>query len=171
MDDKTKAVETKVQDAATEQGEVDFVALLAAKDAELDKARAERENYKRGMLKAKGKIDDVGTDDKESVEDIIDRKVEERFLASKEAKLVQEQQDIIKSAALKVKELTLALKNRGQVAAGSGASSGSDTSEKTVTTETYWSKDQLEALKKRGIDPAKAKTIAMQKGGTLPIKT
>lgn len=167
MTDTKKAVETTVQDgqsgAATEHGEVDVIAQLAAKDAELAKAREITENYRRAALKAKGKLPaDEVVEDTESIDEIVARKVQEQLLASRETQIAREKDDLIISVARENKELKLALKNRGQITSA-GASSGSDATENTVKTETYWSKEQLEALKKRGIDPEKAKELAMKK--------
>lgn len=153
--DKTavKAEEQKAAPAIVE--EMDVAALLAAKDAELAQVRTEKENYKRGLLKAKGKIPpEDEADEKLDIEEIIDRKVSERMLSTKEAQIQADKDAIIKSAATKIKELTLALQNKGQMpkALGSASEEGKDNK-----AEDFWSAEQLAYFKKRKIDPNKAK--------------
>ena len=154
MEPETQAVETTTQTAATEQVDVDYEAESLKLNTELAKVRAERDNYKRGMLKAKGKVTtDDTSEDELSLDERIERKVQEKLLESQEAKLVEAQTKIIKDASTKVKELTLALKNRAQITT---ASTSSDTSE-AIPGDNFWSKDQLAEFKRRGVDPEKVK--------------
>lgn len=154
MTEEVKAVKAEEQKAApAAEVEVDYEAQLALKDAELVKVRSERENYKRGLLKAKGKVttEEEGTEDED---DRVRRIVREEQLASKEAQLISEQQALLKSATTKIKELTTALQNRGQMPKATGSSADAT---KDLKSEDFWSAEQLAYFKKRNIDPTKAK--------------
>lgn len=154
MEDTTKVVET-VTETATTQQEVNYEALLAAKDAELAKVAEEKENYRKGMLKAKGKLPEESSDNDtpENLEEIIDRKVQEKFLTTREAQIQAEKDDIQKKSLARIKELELALKNRGQITSTSAGGSNQDKPE--VKTDTYLSNEQLNALKAKGWDDKK----------------
>jgi len=163
MSTDSNAVEKKVETAATQPEvvvtptatEVDYEALLATKDAEIAKVREEKDNYRRGMLKAKGKLpeeDDSSSND-EDIDAKIDRKVQERLLATKEAQFSAEKDALIMAMAKKTKELTLALKNRGQVTSPSGA--GSNQEQPEGKKDNVLSNEQILALKARGFDDKK----------------
>ena len=102
-----------------------------------------------GKLKAKGKLPEE--DDNSSEEDLdakIDRKVQERLLATQEAQAVSEKDALVVSLAKKNKELALALKNRSQVMNTSGQGSNEDKPE--VKVEKTLSQEQLNVLKAKG---------------------
>lgn len=143
------ADETKT-DVEVIQTEIDWEAKYLETQANLDKVAAERENYKKGMLKAKGKSDD----DDESDDEKIERIVNEKLQGSTEARLLQEKDDIAKRALQENKELKVALKNRAQI--GSSATQGGGQSTTDVKTD-FWTSEQLAFFKKRGVDPEKAK--------------
>lgn len=156
-----QAVETKVEiaatqpEVATQTTEVDYEAELTKKDAELAKVRAEKENYRRGMLKAKGKLpdeDDISSND-EDIDAKIDRKVEEKYLATREAQVLAEKDALVIASAKKIKELSLALKNRSQVSSSTGQGSNQDRPE--VRTDSTLSEDQLSSLRAKGWDDKK----------------
>jgi len=159
MNKDTKAVETNVDVAATSTEavatqsatEVDYEAQLAAKDAEIAKIASEKENYRKGMLKAKGKLpgdNQVDSDDSETLDEKIARKVQETVLSTREAQ-VQAERDAIQKASLKrIKELELALKNRSQVTSVSASGSNHDKPE--VKTDDYLSPEQLNYFKSKG---------------------
>jgi len=156
------AVETKVETAATqpkgvvtETTEVDYEAELTKKDAELAKVRAEKENYRRGMLKAKGKLpdEDDNSSNDEDIDTKISRKVQEELLASREGQIIAEKDALIVNLAKKTKELTLALKNRSQVTASTGIGSNQDRQE--VRTDSTLSEDQISSLRAKGWDDKK----------------
>ena len=165
MSETKPAVETKVEVAATPQEtkvetpsqtqpEVDYEAELQKKDAEIAKVREEKDNYRKGMLKAKGKLPEE--DDNSSEEDLdakIDRKVQERLLQTREAQVQSEKDALVLSLAKKNKELTLALKNRGQINTSSGQGSNQERPEGKV--DNVLSNDQLASLKARGWDDKK----------------
>jgi outer membrane protein TolC len=140
-DEKKVEVETKVD-------ETDWEAKYLETQANLDKVAAERENYKKGMLAAKGK-----SDDDESEEDKIARIVEEKLQGSTEAQLLKQKDEIAKRALQENKELKVALKNRTQIGASAGQGGGQGGDVKTD----FWTPEQLAYFKKRGIDPEKAK--------------
>jgi len=156
MSQDNTAVEEHVETAASQEGvetsassahEVqteDFIAVLEAKDQELAKVRAEKDNYKRGLLKAKGKVEEE--DDSEDIDAKIDRKVNERLLDSKEAQLIQEKENLLKQALKRNKELETALKNRSQISP-TGAGSHQETQ---AVSDNVISAEQIKNLKARG---------------------
>ena len=178
MSTDVKAVETKVEEAATQPEvvatpsatEVDYEALLTAKDAEIAKVREEKDNYRRGMLKAKGKLpeEDDNSLNGEDLDAKIDRKVQERLLATREAQVSAEKDALIMAMAKKTKELTLALKNRGQVTSPSGA--GSNQEQPEGKKDNLLSNEQLNALKARGFDDKKIEEFKknMAKANQMP---
>lgn len=157
------AVETKVETAAAQSGqataqnvaEVDYEAELAKKDAEIAKIAQEKENYRRGMLKAKGKLpdEDDNSSNDEDMDAKIDRKVQERLLASREAQVIAEKDALVIASAKKIKELSLALKNRNQISASTGQGSNQDRQE--VRTDSTLSDDQINSLHAKGWDDKK----------------
>ena len=87
-------VETNVQPAGAVQAE-DLLAVIADYDAKLAKVEADKENYRKGMLLAKGKTIDEGVE--ESVEDKVTRLVKEQLLSTESVKLQSEKDTLIKS--------------------------------------------------------------------------
>jgi hypothetical protein len=181
MSEQTKTVETKVETAVaqpkTEETssqntqEVDYEAELAKKDAEIAQIRVEKDNYRKGLLKAKGKLhdeDDTSSNEDEDIDAKIDRKVQERLLSTREAQIQSEKDALVKASAKKIKELTLALKNRGQISTTSGQGSNEDRQE--VKTDKYFSPEQIADLKKRGWSDEKIETAKknMIKGADVP---
>ncbi len=163
MSEQTTATETKVETIATQPEvvttptvtEVDFEAELAKKDAVIQQIRTEKENYRRAYLKeAKGQPEEDDNSSKdEDLDARIDRKVQERLLATKEAQALAEKDALVIASAKKIKELTLALKNRGQISSSSGIGSNQDKPE--ARNDNVLSNDQISALKARGFDDKK----------------
>ena len=162
------AVETKVEAAAatTESvvtqstTEVDYEAVLAQKDAEIAKVREEKENYKKGLLKAKGKLpEDYQSDagDSEDMETLIDRKVQERFLTTKEAQLQSEKDSALKAVLKRNKELETALKSRSDISSVSGT--GSNQEKPAGKTDNFFSNEQIASLKAKGYSDAKIEAL------------
>jgi hypothetical protein len=146
------------QTVTTTGSEVDYEAELAKKDAEIAKINADKENYRKGLLKAKGKIpdeDDNSSNEGEDIDSKVKRLVQEQLLATKEAQAIAEKENLVKDLARKNKELTLALKNRGQVTSTSGQGSNQDRPE--VKTDSVFSEAQLAALKAKGLNPEEVK--------------
>jgi len=155
MTEENKGVETKVE-AAPAQQEVDYEAILAQKDAELAKVRGERENYKKGLLKAKGKLPDEEDSDDPSVETTenkMRRIAREELLSTREVQLQAEKDEALKAVLKRNKELEVALKNRGQITSPSGA--GSNQEKPEGKTDNYLSNEQISNLKARGWDDKK----------------
>lgn len=153
-----KTVEGTEQEApATETAntqtvaQVDYEALLIQKDAEIAKVQEEKENYRKGMLIAKGKMpEDRRTDDgePETAESMTRRIVQETMLSTKEAQLQAEKDAAIAALAKRNKELETALRNRSQVSSQTGEGSNQDKPE--GKRDNYFSNDQLSSLKAKG---------------------
>jgi hypothetical protein len=177
---ETPAVETKVEAAAPQPETVatpiateavDYEAVLAKKDAELAEVRLERENYRKGMLKAKGKLpeeEEMDTSTPEGMEALVDRKVQEKFLSTKEAQLQADKDAALKAMIKRNKELEVALKNRGQILSSTGT--GSNTEKPEGKTDNYFSNEQIAALRAKGYDDKKIETLKknMSKGTSMP---
>lgn len=129
----------------------DLLAVIEAKDSELEKIRLEKENYKKGMLKAKGKLDEDDSDS-EDIDAKIERVVAERLLGTKEAQLQAEKDTAFKALAKRNRELETALKNRSQISAGIG---GGNNTESMPVSDHVLSADQVKSLKAKGWDDNK----------------
>lgn len=151
MEENNKAVETTTEQAATQTEEVNpLEAQLIEKDALILKLSSERDNYRKGMLKAKGKAGDEDTE--ETVEDKVSRLVKEQLLETEFSKVTAEKDDLIKKTIARNKELEVALKNRTQISS-SGAGSGSE--QKLTVKDNVLSDDKLKQLKAMGWNDAK----------------
>lgn len=135
----------------------DLLDVLAAKDEELKKIQNERDNYKRGLLKHKGKLDDSDDSDPEDLDTKVSRMVEDKLLASREVQILKEKDEAIKELARKNKELTTALQNRSQISSGVSSGSSEDTAMKVP--DNILSTDQIRNLKAKGWDDAKIETF------------
>jgi hypothetical protein len=170
MNEDKNAVETQVEPAVIPQ-EVDYEAVLKAKDEELAKVKEEKENYKKGLLKAKGKLPEdyqTDTDEPEDAESLTRRIVQETLLSTKEAQLQVEKDQALAAVLKRNKELELALKNRGQITSTSAEGSNQDKPE--VNTDKYFSNEQIKALKAKGYDDKKIDILKknMQKVSQMP---
>tara|TARA_R110000868_G_scaffold205126_4_gene453440 strand:- start:3444 stop:3992 length:549 start_codon:yes stop_codon:yes gene_type:complete len=140
----------------TLSGEVDYEALLQEKEQELEKIARERENYKQGLLRAKGKLsEDEMFAEEAASEDRLRSLVREELLKTESARVSQEREEILKKVIRENKELKLANKTKFQKS-GAPVSGGSNMDRPESTTE-FWTEDQISAMKARGIDPDKAK--------------
>ena len=179
MEQKNDTVETPTESAVTPSEEVvtqsttqvDYEAILAEKDAEIAKVQAEKDNYRKGLLKAKGKLPEdyqSDTDELETMENQIDRKVREILLSTKEAQLQAEKDQALKAVLKRNKELETALKNRVQVTSQTGEGSNQDKPEGKK--DNYFSNEQIQALRAKGYDDKKIETlkINMQKVNEMP---
>lgn len=172
MSEVNNGVEEIVQPAPVEQGvevpdpnapmdqEEDLQAQLDATNAELEKVRIEKENYKKGLLKAKGKLPEevIPDEPEEDLETKIDRIVAQRLIESKETQLQKEKDEIFKKTLARNKELATALKNRSGI---SGIGSGTSNEGESIN-KPFWGKDQLEELRRKGFDvndPKKLETL------------
>ena len=151
------AVTQPEKDTLTQTTEVDYEAELQKKDAELAKVRGEKENYRKGMLKAKGKLPEDDNLEDESLDDKVSRLVKEQILNTKEAQVQAEKDALVTTLAKKNKELTLALKNRKQITDVSALGSNGDKNE--VKTDNFFSEAQIAELKKRGYSDKKIESL------------
>lgn len=164
-DEEKKAVEIKEAEAAAarkaeedaaEKSESEVLEeQLAAKDAEIAKLTEEKDNYKRGMLKAKGKPAKDEEEDEDADEDIdtkIDRKVNERLLDTKISNAQADKDELLKKALARNKELETAIKNRSQIST-SGQGSGSES--KLTPKDAILSEEKIKQFKGMGWDDAK----------------
>ncbi len=162
MNEETNGVKTDVvaESAPAQSTEVDYEAVLAQKDAELAKVREEKDNYRKGLLKAKGYIPENSQSDADDSEDSDTRTrriVQETLLATREAQLEAEKDDTIKASIKRIKELETALKNRGQITSTSGEGSNQDKPEGKK--DNYFSNDQIAALRAKGYDDKKIELL------------
>jgi len=168
MSTETTPVEKKVENAGAQPkeevtstqttSEVDYEAEATRLDVELKKTREERENYRRGLLKAKGKLPDEEIDTPpEDWREEARRIAREEYLSTKEADIQSQKDALVAASMKKVKELTLALKNRGQITTASGQGSNEDKPE--VKVEKTLSKEQIADLKNRGWSDEKIETL------------
>ncbi len=177
MSEEIKATETKVETIATQPEtvtpqtvtEVDYEAELAKKDAELKQIQGEKENYRKAYLKkAKGQPEeDDNSSNDENIDSKVKRLVQEELLQTREAQAIAEKDALVLASAKKIKELTLALKNRGQI---SGTGQGSNQDRPEGRTDNVLSNEQLSALKARGFDDKKIEEFKknLSKGTQAP---
>lgn len=151
-EEEKKAVEEGAGEAAAAEPS-DLEKSLAEKDALIEKIATERDNYKRGMLKAKGKIKPEDEDDpEESIDDKVSRLVREQMLDTQFVQAQKEKDDLVKQALARNKELETALRNRSQI---STADAGSGSEQKLTVKDSVLTDDQMKALRAKGWDDAK----------------
>lgn len=136
---------------------------LKSLQEELSNVKRDRDNYRNGLLAMKGKkeVEELDLTDPVQIEAYITKTVDDRLLATQQSKVEQDLQRHSEELARKNKELTLALANRSTIP--SGASSGSGTQPKVEATDpaTYWSAEQVAALKARGLTDEQIKKAAV----------
>lgn len=154
MNEDNKGVETKTVVAPT-QSEVDLAKELEETRAALAKKTADADNYKKGMLIAKGKLPVESQDGEadETMDDKIRRIAREEAANSEIAQLQLKEKETTDKILKRNRELELALKNRGQISDTSSQGSNQDKPE--GKTDNYLSNDQLAALKAKGWDDKK----------------
>jgi len=145
-----QGVSTPAQEAPTAQK--DLEAQLAEANARLAKLAEERDNYKKGMLKAKGKLEDDDNDeDAPSIREIARAEALAALAETDLVRATQERDTIIASALKENKELRLALQNRPGGATATGGNSAVEIPKDNVLSE-----QQVQALRtERGWDDAK----------------
>ena len=146
----TDGVETTNLEAPLDTDyEKEFNALLE----ENAKIANDRDNYKKGLLAAKGKLPaDLDIEDTD-LESLIEKKVQDTLLRTKEFQNEQAKQDLIKGILKRNKELELALQSRDGISrVAAGGSTGP--MEPKVSN---WTLEQIEYFKKRGLNPDKVK--------------
>lgn len=183
MEDVNKAVEKTLPVAATEdtgvekkQPEapgVDYEEVISSLLEEQKKLETERDNYRKGMLKAKGKHteDEKDGDEEESLEAKIDRRVEEKLAATKAAQTQQQLEETVKKMAKELKEFKLAAANRQTIKSASQVTGDGtvDVPDNVLSPEALqeckakgWSEEKIQRLKN---------TIIKYKTNGMPIKS
>lgn len=149
--------ETAVQNE-TSAAEVDLVAEYEKLLQENARMMEERDNYKKGLLNAKAKLksrqvdedfDDepVPMDEEERIAAIA-RKV---YLETEAARLEKKKEETLQKLLRENRELKLREQSRSQISSAPGSAAP----EKPESNPSPWSKEQLEELKRRGVDPSK----------------
>lgn len=164
--------ETHTDDVTVNTSEVDYAAIIEAKDAELAKLATEKENYRKGLLKAKGKLpdDDHSVNDGDETEDErISRIVNQTLLQTKEAQIQAQKDEAYANLIKRNKELETALKNRQQISATS-TGSNSEKAQSDIKHDTFFSPEQIQALKAKGYDDKKIESLKanMKKQTDIP---
>lgn len=162
----TTAVEEGTEGAATQENEgssIDFEAELAKKDALIDQLTKDKNNYKKGLLKAKGKLPEE-EEDEEDIDAKIERKVQERMIDSQLTQAQKEKDDLYKKGLTRIKELETAIKNRSQI---STADAGSGSSIKITPKDKVLSEDKIKYFKSLGWNDQK---IELYKKNLMKVK-
>ncbi len=168
-EEEKKAVEAKDAEAAAAKANepTELEKALTEKDAEIAKLSAERNNYKKGMLKAKGKLDKDGNpieEPKEDIDEMVSRLVEEKMLDTQWITAQKEKDDIIKKALARNKELETAIKNRSQI---STADAGTGSTTTFTVKDSVLTDEKLAKLKAMGWDEKK---IELYKKNLMKVK-
>jgi hypothetical protein len=142
-----------VPTAPTEQEMADLQSKYEALEAEKQQLEVEKENYRKGMLKAKGKIVEDDYTPPEDDEERIRRIIREENTRSNSNRVADEQKQIVQQLLAKNKELAHALKNKPTAGSGSGAGEPVNAEVK----DNFFSAEQLAEIKAKGLDPAKVK--------------
>jgi hypothetical protein len=153
----TQTVETKGNEVinnggqSASSGQKDPEQLLQEANARIAKLAEERDNYKRGMLMAKGKLDKDDDDNQQPDIREIAREEARAMLAETDfGKAVQERDELITRIAKENKELKLAIGNRP----GTGTSQGGNQESEKPKDNTL-SEAQERDLRARGWDDKK----------------
>ena len=129
--------------------------------AELAKAKEDRDNYRKGLLKAKGKAVKEDHDVEEpDLDTLVKQKVAEALEQEKEVLAEKKYDAAIDALLQKNKVLALALQNKANMP---NASAGSGHGSKDEPIDTFFTADQLADLKKKGLDPEKVKANLLKK--------
>ena len=129
-----------------------LLALLESKDKDIERITEERNNYRKGMLKAKGKTSDEGDEPELSIAEQVSLAVKEALLDSAITTAQKEKDEIVKKALRENAELKTAIKNRtGMNPTGQGAAS--DT-EALKPKDNFLSDEQIKHFKAQGKDDA-----------------
>lgn len=142
---QTAATGTTVAPTVAEE---DAEAKIARLEAEKERITLERDNYKTGLLKAKGKLL-ADSSNLELTDDDRLRTIAREELANSElARIAEEQDGIIKATLKENKELKLALGSKTTVP----VAVGSHTESTVVRTDNLISSDQMAKFKAQGKD-------------------
>ncbi len=124
---------------------------------EKEQAERDRDNYKKGMLAAKGKksAGDEEVTEPEDIETIVSRKVSEALKLKEQEDTRKRQEEFVKKIIKENSELKIARANKSQV--GSGSASATPSEGSTVQTDKFFTQEQLDYFKSRKLDPEKVK--------------
>lgn len=147
-----------------ETQEVDWEAKAKFLEAENFRIEGERENYRKGMLKAKGySVNDLPQNDENgnnvpSIKEVIKEVLNENEIEKQSRSLQEEQrkfqEDIIRENKI-LKEKVVSLNNKSQVGKGSPSGTGSESKDQKTNAH-GWTSEQEASLRKKGVDPLKA---------------
>lgn len=144
--------EVKKEDAGASAAGVDLAETLSKTLEQLAKAESDRDNYKTGLLKAKGKAGDDGVDaDADDFQDKVAQAVKLALADSEVVKNAEAAKTLTEQVIRRNRELETAMANKSQGATGGGTSSES----KMVVGDNQLSQDQITSLKARGWDDTK----------------
>ncbi len=148
-------VQTDAPAVVTEGGDADRIAELEAENAQL---ATERDNYKIGMLKAKGKAPTETLAPEDETDEERQRRITREEIANSQiARNNAEREELLKKVLKENKELKLAQANKTPVASATGSHSESAGVSDTLLTpeqEKYfrgtlkWSDKEIESYKK-----------------------
>ena len=149
--------ELKPEIASSEQSE--YETLLKEAEAKIVKLTSERDNYRTGNNKWRkiakenqGYVDETSDSlNEDKIGELVDIKVKEALMSSQIAQAVAEKDNLIGKMTRELSEAKIALKNRPPA---SNTGSGANQDKPEVKTD-FFTKDQLEELKNKGIDPNK----------------
>ncbi len=160
MDEKSKAVAGAVETPAqgvnnngaqsAPTGQKDPEQLLEEANARIAKLAEERDNYKRGMLKAKGKLDNDDDEDEPDMREIARQEARAMLMDTDWAKASQERDELITRMAKENKELRLAFSNKPGTGTGHGGNQDAQR-----PTDNILSEEQERDLRSRGWDDKK----------------
>lgn len=159
------AVETAGDSAANHQTVEPSVTLseYEALQERLAKVEQERENYRKGMLAAKGKkvedddieiYSDTPKIPEETIAEIVRKELAAKELDSEHKKLLKQKEDLLQKVLRENEELRLATiaKTKATAPISTGGSSVRE-----ETTASFWTPEQEAALKAKGLDPEKVR--------------
>jgi hypothetical protein len=157
-----------VENKQPEAPGVDYEAVVSTLLDEQKRLETERDNYRKGMLKAKGKLpaEEVAEED-EDLDTKIDRKVQERLTATKAAQAQTQLEETIKKMAKDLKETKLALANRSQLKPTNTQVTGDATVD---VPDNILSPEALEECKRAGWSEEKIKRLKQNMAKSQSVK-
>lgn len=170
--DKSPVVDAAVDLGVTPQlqpnaPEADPEARILALQAELDKTRSDRDNYRTGLLKAKGRITNgdesvtIDYSDPEQLAEFIKKTVAETENAKDYQQKEKAFTDYATQVARENKELKATLASRNaSTSIGGGSGAGASIHSNSEVNNSYFSPEQVEELKKRGMSEEAIKKVA-----------
>lgn len=151
---KTPQEELKKESEGSEQ--TDYEKLIAEQNAKILKLEEVNSNLTKGINKwkkvSKGEtLDEPEPLDNEKLESLIDQKVAQKLAESQLSEAIANRDNLISKMTRELQEAKIALKNRPT---DSPTGTGTNTEKPEVKID-FFTKEQLEELKQRGVDPQK----------------